>query len=206
MAMIPRRALVFVIFAVGCLSALLILVFRFIDNRAQAFSAASVLISGIALTGVVVSLTFQAQQTKAARDERDRATHRQMIYLTMGDRALAECLEPPNSPMPFERYRQFIFANLIIGRWYAAHQLGDVDDSTLRYTLKRHFRGEIGRAHWEYGRHDWLRGAIGGQQRKAAAFADIVEDCYKDAVDAGPAVPTADYFTDEGTGLDPQNS
>ncbi|MFD3809146.1 DUF6082 family protein [Streptomyces sp. NPDC058619] len=206
MAMIPRRTRVFVIFAVAFLSALLVLVFRLIDNRAQAFSAASVLISGIALTGVIVSLTFQALQTKTARDERDRSTHRGMIYLTMGDRALAECLEPPNTPMPFERYRQIIFANLIMGRWYAAHQLGDVDDSTLRYTLERHFRGEIGRAHWEYGCHDWLRGAIGGQQRKAAAFAAIVEGCYRAAVDAGPAVPAADYFTDEGTDLDPQNS
>ncbi|WP_405813074.1 DUF6082 family protein [Streptomyces sp. NBC_00040] len=199
--MIPRRTLAFVILAVALLSTLLVLVFRIIDNRAQAFSAASVLISGIALTGVVVSLTFQAQQTKAARDERDRSTHRQMIYLTMGDRALAECLEPPNTSMPFERYRQIIFANLIMGRWYAAYQLGDVDDSMLRYTLERHFRGEIGRAHWEYGSHDWLRGAIGGRRRRAAAFAKIVEDSYKAALHAGPAVPAADYFTDAGTDL-----
>ncbi|GGS40017.1 hypothetical protein Snoj_27680 [Streptomyces nojiriensis] len=202
-AMIPRRTLAFVILAMALLSALLVLVFRLIDNRAQAFSAASVLISGIALTGVVVSLTFQAQQTKAARDERDRSTHRQMIYLTMGDRALAECLEPPNTPMPFERYRQIIFANLIMGRWYAAYQLGDVDDSMLRYTLERHFRGEIGRAHWEYGGHDWLRGAIGGRRRRAAAFADLVEESYQAAVNAGPAVPAADYFTDAGTDLGP---
>ncbi|MFD9100285.1 DUF6082 family protein [Streptomyces virginiae] len=185
--------------AVALLLVLLVSVFRLIENRTQAFSAASVLISGIALAGVAASLTLQGQQTKAARDERDRATHRQMIYLTMGDRALAECLEPPNTPMPFERYRQIIFANLIMGRWYAAYQLGDVDESTLRYTLERHFRGEIGRSHWEYGSHDWLQGAIGGQHRKATAFVKIVEDSYRTAVNAGPATPAADYFTNAGT-------
>ncbi|WP_159046487.1 DUF6082 family protein [Streptomyces sp. XY413] len=194
--MIPRRALVFATLAATLLLALLASVFRLIDNRAQAFSAASVLISGIALTGVVASLTFQAQQTKAAKDERDRSTHRQMIYLTMEDRTLAECWEPPNASMNFERYRQIIFANLIMGRWYAAYQRGDVDGSTLRYTLERHFRGEIARAHWEYGGHDWLQGAIGGQRRRAAAFAKIVGDSYRHAVDAGPAVMAADYFTD----------
>ncbi|MGW2270536.1 DUF6082 family protein [Streptomyces yangpuensis] len=193
--MLPRKPLLSAILAVALLLALLASVFGLIENRTQAFSAASVLIAGIALAGVAASLTLQGQQAKAARDERDRSTHRQMIYLTMGDRALAECLEPPNVAMPFERYRQIIFANLIMGRWYAAYQLGDVDESTLRYTLERHFRGEIGRSHWEYGRHDWLRGAIGGRQRKAATFVKIVEDSYRAAVDAGPAMPAADYFT-----------
>ncbi|WP_405787089.1 DUF6082 family protein [Streptomyces sp. NBC_00029] len=204
-AMLPRKPLFSAILAVTLLLVLLASVFRLIENRTQAFSAASVLISGIALAGVAISLTLQGQQTKAARDERDRSTHRQMIYLTMGDRALAECLEPPNSPMPFERYRQIIFANLIMGRWYAAYQLGDVDDSTLRYTLERHFRGEIGRLHWEYGGHDWLRGAIGGNRRRAAAFAKIVKESYDAAVNAGPAMPAADYFTNGEADLDPQN-
>lgn len=74
--MLPRKPLFSAILAVTLLLVLLASVFRLIENRTQAFSAASVLISGIALAGVAISLTLQGQQTKAARDERDRSTHR----------------------------------------------------------------------------------------------------------------------------------
>ncbi|MFD6183115.1 DUF6082 family protein [Streptomyces goshikiensis] len=179
--------------------ALIASAFKLLGDRSQAFSAASVLLSGIALAGVAASLMYQAQQTKAVRDERDRATHRQMVYLAMGDRALAACWEPPGIPMTFERYRQVMFANLIMGRWHAAYQLGDVDASALRFILDRHFRGEIGRFHWSHGRREWLRGAIGGHHRRAAMFAEIVEERYQAAISAGPAVPADDYFIQTGT-------
>ncbi|MGW6982924.1 DUF6082 family protein [Streptomyces sp. NPDC054932] len=181
------------------LAVLLASAFKLLGDRTQAFSATSVLLSGIALSGVAVSLMYQAQQTKAVRDERDRATHRQMVYLAMEDRALAACWEPPGIPMTFERYRQVMFTNLIMGRWHAAYQLGDVDASTLRFILDRHFRGEIGRLHWSHGRREWLRGAIGGRNRRAVMFAEIVEERYRAAISAGPEVPADGYFIRTGT-------
>lgn len=195
---IHRRLLVSVAVSVAFIAALLTSAFKLLSDRTQAFSAASVLLSGIALAGVAVSLVYQAQQTKAVKDERDRATHRQMVYLAMEDRALAVCWEPPGIPMTFERYRQVIFTNLIMGRWHAAYQLGDVDASTLRFILDRHFRGEIGRLHWSHGRREWLRGAIGGRHRRALMFAEIVEERYQAAISAGPAVPANEYFIQPG--------
>ncbi|MCX5613316.1 DUF6082 family protein [Streptomyces sp. NBC_00047] len=180
-------------------AALLVSVFKILGDRTQAFSAASVLLSGIALAGVAMSLMYQARQTKAVRDERDRATHRQMVYLAMEDPALAVCWEPPDAPIVFERYRQVIFTNLIIGRWHAAYQLGDIDASTLRFILDRHFRGEIGRLHWRLGSSTWLQGAVGGRDRRAAMFAEIVEERYRAAISAGPAVPADGYFIQSGT-------
>ncbi len=195
---VHSRLLISVTASVVLLAALLVSVFKILGDRAQAFSAASVLLSGIALAGVAMSLMYQARQTKAVRDERDRATHRQMVYLAMGDRTLAACWEPPDTPIEFERYRQVIFTNLIIGRWHAAYQLGDIDASTLRFILDRHFRGEIGRLHWSLGRSTWLRGAVGGRDRRAAMFAEIVEDRYKAAISSGPAVPADGYFIQPG--------
>ncbi|MEU9231559.1 DUF6082 family protein [Streptomyces subrutilus] len=195
---IPRRLLLSVAVSLTLLAVILPAAFKLLGDRAQAFSAASVLLSGIALAGVAVSLMYQAQQTQAVKDERDRATHRQMVYLAMEDRALAACWEPPAVPMTFEQYRQIMFTNLIMGRWHAAYKLGDVDSSTLRFILDRHFRGEIGRLHWSHGRREWLRGAMGGRDRRAAMFAEIVEERYQAAITAGPAVPADGYFIQPG--------
>jgi hypothetical protein len=173
----------------------------FLSSTSDAYSAASVLLSGIALTGVAISLVYQAQQTKVIRDERDRATHREMIYAAMQDPALAACWEPPDIPMTFERYRQVCFTNLIMGRWHAAYQLGDVESSTLRHILDQHFRGEIGRLHWSHGRQRWLHTTIGGQRAKAAEFAEIVEERYQAAIIAGPAVAADGYFDPSGPRL-----
>ncbi|WP_158812185.1 DUF6082 family protein [Streptomyces fulvoviolaceus] len=179
-------------------AALLAAPFILISDTIQAFSAASVLMSGMALTGVAGSLFYQAQQTKVVRDERDRATHREMIYLAMEDRDLAACWEPPDVPMTFERYRQVIYTNLIMGRWHAAYLLGDVDASTLRYILDQHFRGEIGRLHWRNARNHWPHMTVGGRKAKAAEFAAIVEEGYQTAMEAGPAVAADGYFDPDG--------
>src|SRR4051812_9984802 len=107
-----RRLVVVSAVALLIVAVLLAAPFILINDLGQAFSAASMLMSGMALTGVAASLFYQAQQTKVVRDERDRSTHREMIYLAMEDRDLAACWEPPDTPMTFERYRQVSYTNL----------------------------------------------------------------------------------------------
>jgi hypothetical protein len=196
-----RRLVTFVAISAVLLAALLATPFVLLSDLNQAYSAASVLLSGIALTGVAISLVYQSQQTRVIRDERDRATHREMVYRAMEDRALAACWEPPDIPMTFEQYRQVSFTNLIMGRWHAAYQLGDVDSATLRRILDQHFRGEIGRLHWSHGHRSWLYTTIGGRRTKAAEFAEIAEERYQAAINGGPAVAADGYFDPDGPRL-----
>ncbi|QWA21553.1 DUF6082 family protein [Streptomyces osmaniensis] len=160
----------------------------------QAYGAVSVPLSVAALAGVALSLFYQAQQTRIMRDERDRAVHREMVYLAIEDPKLAACWEPPDSPMTFDRYRQLMYVNLIMGRWNAAYRLGDIDEATLRSLLAQHFRGEIGRLHWAQARTGWLSINVGGRTGRSAEFAKIAEESYRSAIAVGPAVAANDYF------------
>ncbi|WP_437077871.1 DUF6082 family protein [Streptomyces sp. enrichment culture] len=191
---LSRRLVTSLVASAALLAVLLATPFMLITDISQAYSAVSVLLSGVALVGVAVSLVYQAQQTKVVRDERDRATHREMVYLAMGDPALAACWEPPDLPMTFERYRQICFTNLLMGRWHAAYQLGDMDDATLRHILSQHFRGEVARLHWSHARSSWLYSTIGGSRSRAVHFAEIVEERYQVAVNGGPPVASNRYF------------
>jgi hypothetical protein len=131
-----RRLVTYVAISAALLAALLATPFMLLSDISQAYSATSVLLSSIALTGVAISLVYQAQQTMVIRDERDRATHREMIYLTMEDRALAACWEPPDIPRSHgrqnwshttfgsRRTRAAEFAEIVEERYQAAISAG----------------------------------------------------------------------------------
>ncbi|WP_425473542.1 DUF6082 family protein [Streptomyces tailanensis] len=165
-----------------------------LSDVSQTYGSVSILVSTLALAGVVVSLIYQARQTRVAQEEAARVGHRDLVLFSLHDPVLLECWEPPRDGTTRDEWKRIAFTNLIITRWANSFKLGRTTEGQLRGVLGEHFRGQPARDHWEGARAGWIRHVEAGTSRRARRFACIADECYQAAVEAGPAVAASQYF------------
>jgi hypothetical protein len=168
-----------------------------LSEISQTYSAISIPLSGVALIGVVFSLSYQSRQLNAASEEAARSAHRELVLRTFDDPHFLVCWEPPVSPMSELRLKQYGFVNLIISQWRADFLSGRLNGVTLRIVALRVFRGEVPREFWSICGLGW-RETMSTQGRKYSKFAEIVDSAYVAALAEGPPVPASRYVMLDG--------
>ncbi|MER7171411.1 DUF6082 family protein [Streptomyces mesophilus] len=166
-----------------------------LSDVSQTYGAVSVFLSAAALLGVIASLAYQARQTRIAHEETQRSTHRELILQSINDPDLMPCWEPPvGRPVTRVQSRQILFVNLIVNSWRTDFRLRRTGDAAMTLILDGHFRGEIGRLHWQRNAAGWRAEAVAEGDRRSRRFVELADEAYARAVSAGPPMATADYY------------
>ncbi|MGW5131529.1 DUF6082 family protein [Streptomyces sp. NPDC004135] len=163
-----------------------------ISDISQTYGAS---LSAVALLGVATGLVYQARQTAVATEDAYRASHRQLIMMSMDDPDLMVCWEPLPVRVSHLEAKRIYFTNLITSSWFTDYQLKRLNDDGLRVLLRAHFGGEVARKHWEISRSHrrQINEALGDS--RALRFVTLVDEVYEQAVSAGPATPSSAYFS-----------
>lgn len=152
----------------------------------QTYGAASAVLSVLALIGVAVALTLQAQETRLAREEARRAAIAELLKMAMDDPDLDACWGPiPPGQDPRIR-RQQLYLNMIVSEWRMSFETGALGPARLRAIAAEMFEGEPGRRYWEAARHRRLSTS---QSRRALRFHEILDEEYRRV--RPPRPPTA---------------
>ena len=153
----------------------------------QTYGAASALLTGLALIGVVGSIAFQARAIRADREQASREHHAHLVEMALEDPAYQRCWgSDPRAHASPDDYRQQVYLNLIMTYWERDYVMGGFHERALRHAAARLFRGEAGRRFWaESGE---IR-AETADTRRARRFCRIVDEEYQNALALGsPAV------------------
>jgi hypothetical protein len=161
-----------------------------LSNIGQTYGAASALLTGLALIGVVGSMVFQARAIQVSRGQAIREQHTHLIEMALGDpiyqRAWGGLYDAYGST---DRYRQHGYINLIVSFWQKGYALGGVRENAIRDEFSGLFRGEAGRDFWSDTRDMRLHSSESRQDRR---FCQIAEEEYQKAITAGPPVIEAE--------------
>jgi hypothetical protein len=82
----------------------------------QTYGAASAIISVLALVGIVLTLSYQARETKLAREETRRQAIGDLLKMAMEDPDLDECWGPVPQPDDPKTRKQLLYTKMIIWR------------------------------------------------------------------------------------------
>ncbi|MFD7282958.1 DUF6082 family protein [Streptomyces sp. NPDC059862] len=164
-----------------------------LSNVSQTYGAVSIPLSGAALFGVVWSLVMQARQMKISNEIEYRASHRDLLMRALDDPTYQFCWEPPTAPVTQERYRQQLYAKLIISDWRVEYLNGTAADDTILFWGQNGMASEIMREFWRTRSVLWATEAktMGPKDRK---FVELLDEAMRRAEAAGPAVPPDEYF------------
>ncbi|WBB86073.1 DUF6082 family protein [Micromonospora sp. WMMC264] len=145
-------------------------------NIGQAYGSVSMLLSALALVGVVATTISQNRQARIALEYAQRDQHALLLKMAIDDAVLMECWGSLTQDPAPERRRQRAYINLILNFWATTWQLGGMPESQLRGLLAADiFATEIGLRFWEQAR---LTRKIVHAGAQPAAFDRIVEDEY----------------------------
>src|SRR5919198_2533451 len=122
----------------------------------QTYSAASAVLSVLAVIGVVVTLRLQARETKLSREEARRQAIAELLKMAMDDPDLSECWGPTGLSDPPKVQRQQIYTNLIVSEWRQSFESGALLERRLRRIASEMFHGEPGRSYWRAAREHRL--------------------------------------------------
>ncbi len=164
-----------------------------LGNISQVYGSVSILISTVALAGVVLSLVFQLRQTRTSDEQSVRDNHLQLTSLVLGNPELLRAWSPPVTPVPFVRHQQHIVASLALGELLHRFRIGHLSADKLTVKLNGHFRHEIAREQWQREGPGWLRTMNAGDRRDRI-FVRLAQDRYEASVAAGPPVAAEDAF------------
>jgi uncharacterized membrane protein len=124
-----------------------------LSNIGQTYGAVSALLSSVALAGVVLSLLYQARDSKTAREQTTRSLQLELIKMQMEDPALMTASGAPwGLAIPSESVsiREFLYIQIWISYLYGSYIIGEISESTLRYVFANElFRSRAGRNYWE---------------------------------------------------------
>jgi hypothetical protein len=154
----------------------------------QTYGVASAIYSALAVAAVAVGLLYQARAYRLARVQSIRTSHREILGRVMDNpRLYASALGLTTLRPTNDLLQQHLMTTSWVGYLYSAYDVGVVREKDLRSeTLPFLFSGESGRNWWETARHWWLSAT----DHKNREFGRILDEAYRDAVAAGPAVPT----------------
>ncbi|MFJ3418293.1 DUF6082 family protein [Streptomyces sp. NPDC086082] len=165
-----------------------------LSEVSQAYGAVAVLFSAAAFLGAIISILYQAKQTRTMHEEVRSSMHKELVFRALDDESLAKCWDPPMEPITFEEARQFAFCNLIYRLWLADYVVGRMTLEAIRITLKVHFTGEVARHHWRVHGNNWLDWAKANANRRDWEFVSLTRRVYEEAVAAGPPIVSTSYF------------
>jgi Family of unknown function (DUF6082) len=156
----------------------------------QTYGAASALLTGLALIGVVGSMVFQVRAIRVSQEQATREQHARLVEMALTDpvyqRAWGGLYDMYGSS---DQYRQHGYINLIVSFWRDHYVLGDFRDHAMHGLAASLFRGEAGRGFWADTRDMRLETAEGGRDRR---FCQIMEEEYQKAILAGPPAVKAE--------------
>ncbi|MFF3713301.1 DUF6082 family protein [Streptomyces phaeochromogenes] len=165
-----------------------------LSEISQAYSAVAVLFSAAAFFGAIISILYQAKQTRIMREEIRSSLHSGLILRALDDENLMRCWDPPQTPVTFTDRRQIAFSNLIFRRWLSDYVMRHMNLEASKLTLEVHFKGEVARRHWVEGGPLWLRWAEVCNDRREKEFIILTQRVYEKAVAEGPPVASDSYF------------
>ncbi|MFI8875486.1 DUF6082 family protein [Streptomyces sp. NPDC055243] len=145
----------------------------------------SLIISAAALVGVAMSLIYQSRQTRLSREENMRASHRELLVMSINDEILRPCWGSPLSELPEVVARQMLFSNLIVSWWHSAYMIKETTDQQVSLLFRHFFEGEISRAYWDRARAGWSELAHAGNSSKTKRFVSLADEEYRAVVSAG---------------------
>lgn len=156
----------------------------------QTYGAASAVISVLALVGVVLTLVYQARETKRAREETRRQAMSELLKMAMTDPDLDECWGPVPEPDDPKTRKQQLYTNMIVSAWEMSFEMGAIPERRLRYAANEMLRGQVGRDYWRDSREARLSTSANRRERR---FHQIIDDEYqkvirshRDVVPPGP--------------------
>jgi hypothetical protein len=156
---------------------------RLLSDIGQAYGAASALLTGLALFGVVGSMIYQARAIKVSRNQASREHLAHLIELALEDPVYQRCWgSDPAAEPTRDRYRQQVYLNLIVSHWENDYVLGGFREHALRDAFAWLFRGEAGRIFWADARG--VRPQV-AESRRAKKFCRIAEQEYQKAIASG---------------------
>jgi hypothetical protein len=172
-----------------------------LSDISQTYTAISVPLTAAALLGAVISLTYQARQSRVGHEEATSAVLRDLVWHCIDDPDLALVWGPPvpHKLTPLQ-LKQYTYANMIVSFWHSDYLLGGwrMTDEALAGLSAQFFRGQVGREFWALAGAGWRVGAV--RERRSRRFLEILNRSYETAVSAGPAVPASDFFLTNQTG------
>ena len=142
----------------------------------QTYGAASAIISVLALVGVVLTLGYQARETKRAREETRRQAIADLLKMAMEDPDLDECWGPMPAPDDQKSRKQQLCTNMIIAAWEMSYETGATPEHRLRYNANEMFSGEVGRTFWRNSRESRLSTSANRRERR---FHQILDEEYQ---------------------------
>ncbi len=168
-----------------------------LSSIGQTYGAASALLTGLALIGVVGSIVFQVRAIRISRQQASREQHAHLVELALTDpvyqRAWGGLYDMYGS---YDKYRQHGYINLIVSFWRDHYVLGDYQDRAMHGLAASLFRGEAGRTFWADTRDMRLETAEGSRDRR---FLHIMEEEYQQAILAGPPAVKAEAPSSEAS-------
>ncbi|MEU7588513.1 DUF6082 family protein [Micromonospora sp. NPDC049230] len=155
-----------------------------LGNVGQTYGAASAILAALALIGVVSSLTLQAREAKAAREQALRALHTDLLKMAIDEPALLECWGPIEDAADIGWFRKHVYANLIVSHWQLMWEVDVLTAQHLEVLADQFFKGHVGRRFWAEARTPRMTAET---SRRARRFTATVDRRYLAAVAAGPA-------------------
>ncbi|MFG1673068.1 DUF6082 family protein [Micromonospora sp. NPDC049282] len=159
-----------------------------LGNVGQAYGAASAILAGLALIGVVASLIVQAREAKAAREQALRALHTDLLKMAIDDPDLLECWGPIEQSTDLGWFRKHVYSNLIVTHWQLMWEVDTLSEPHLEVLADQFFKGAAGRRFWAEARGPRMKAET---SRRARRFTLVMDRCYQAAVAAGSAEDAA---------------
>lgn len=154
----------------------------------QTYGAASAVISVLALVGVVLTLIYQARETKRAREETRRQAIGDLLKMAMDDPDLDECWGPVPEPDDPKNRKQQLYTNMIVAAWEMSFEMGAIPEHRLRYASNEMFRGRVGREYWRNAREGRISTSANRRERR---FHQILDEEYQKIVGPEDSIPSA---------------
>ncbi|WP_204038069.1 DUF6082 family protein [Micromonospora qiuiae] len=170
----------------------------------EAYGAASAILAGLALTGVVISLIIQAREAKAAREQTLRALHADLLKMAIDDPGLLECWGPIEQSSDVEWFRKHVYTNLIVSHWQLMWEVDVLSEAHLQVLADQFFKGEAGRRFWAEARGPGMKAET---SRRARRFTAVIDQRYLAALAAGPPEGGSPHgrATDESVPITPSD-
>jgi hypothetical protein len=132
---------------------------------------------------VVLTLNYQARETKRAREETRRQAISDLLRMAMNDPDLDECWGPVPAPDDPKSRKQQLYTNMIVAAWALSYETGATPEPRLRYNANELFRGPVGRQYWRNARESRLSTSANRRERR---FHKILDEEYWRVVDSSP--------------------
>lgn len=175
-----------------------------LSSIGQTYGAISAVISGVALVGIAVSLFLQARELDLTREQMFRNYHLDLVRFSIENpQFISSWGYVPPVASSLDDVRRVGYINMIVSFWSTSYVTRRLDEGDLQLNFAQMFKGEVGRNYWEAARDGW-RESAGDRRRKK--FFNIADAEYSKAITAGPALVSADSWSDQESDQQPRTT